>query len=171
MYPSTSPDGVLSKIKLTDNRNVTAELLEFSEDTLYFLYNSKIYKTHISDTRKIHLKELEAPARGAILVMSGIVSASIGVVTLTEGGTAQGESLTFGIGLTAVGILSMTSGIRGNPLLICRYPFDEEELNRLLSSCRYPQGLTNQQRQLLLKRYRQDEIIDALNNNIPILKN
>lgn len=161
-YPSTSPYGVQATIKLIDNRTVSAELIEFTNDSLYFMYQSRLFRTHISDTRKIHLKELEAPARGASLILSGLVSTITGI-----GAFAADDALAYGLFFTSVGVLSMSSGFRGNPLAICKYPLDELELNRLISACRYPQGLSPGQRRFLLNKLRQDNCFDAIDNTIP----
>jgi len=148
------PQGENVSIQLTDGQNLKGELLMIdkeiifngSDGTLYKIKNEKIRTIHISD---YSLQKEKIITLIPLVLVNGIIAIA--------GFKGDDPEHNFVIGVLT--ILPIPTFFFGDPKVDFRPPFKEKDLEKLKLYSRYPQGLTIEQQEEILRYQNQDTFL------------
>jgi hypothetical protein len=149
------PEGETASIELYNSQAPVGEILAVSDSMLYFMYANKINVVDLSYVRKIFVHGYSiSPGTKMLaaippLFLEGLVMA----VAFSEEAPAWGYISIGAMVLTIYGIST------GNPKVSFSPPLKEKELKKLKLYCRYPQGLTLEQWNELLRLNGQEDFL------------
>jgi hypothetical protein len=151
------PSGEQATVTLCDMTKHKVELLVVSDSVLHVVEGGRISFVNLSDVQNVYVHgyRISGPQMmlGAIPVL--FLEGMVAYLTFSEG-WFQWCGL-FSVILIPLTIHSYAKGA-GEPEVSFSSPFDETEVRKLKLYVRYPQGLTDQQRNRLLRFHGQADL-------------
>ncbi len=157
LYKGTSPYGVKSIIELKSSITLSAELLVVFDTSIWLVKNNVLYNAPFERIKKIRAIELEGKSRSLLMIGSGIASL---IAAGLYFGDCNSESTIAGTGFLAVGLSSIIFGATAPPRYRFNPPLSKRKYLQLSNYCRYPMGLNNKQKELILEYYKQDHAVN-----------
>ncbi len=148
------PYGEKIDIELNSGDKYEGELYAINEESLFLLYQSKIYKVNFLDLKSIYVNDYSVWDKKAIVMLpsifiNGVLAASI----------IKDKSPVWNIVGYVLLPLTIYAFLTGDPLVDFYPPIDNEEIDKLKLYCRYPQGLSINKLKHLLEYHHQKKIL------------
>jgi len=150
------PEGDDVSVARSDKRKYNGELISVNENELYLKYDSKFYKTELASVSGIYVKNYSLRTKKIITLMPSIAISSILAFSPEF---SDGDNLPIII-MAMSSLTTIAALFVGDPDVNFPIPSHDKDLNKLKLYCRYPQGLTEEQKRLILRDNNQEKFLN-----------
>jgi hypothetical protein len=149
--------GENASIQLTDGQNLKGELLMIDNEVIFNGSDGTLYQINNKKIRNIHIFDYSLQKEKIISLMPLVLINSIIAVAGFKGDDSEHK-----IAIVILSILPIPTFFFGDPKVDFNPPFKDKDLNKLKLYCRYPKGLTDEQRDEILRYHNQDTFVMIL---------
>ena len=142
------------------------ELLEINDSTFFFLHREELCKVPIHDILNVYVHGFSLQDAKLWPTITLAILDVLAFGAASESGLLEEDPLFAPLVLGTPLLLLSFAYFTGDPKVSFSPPLDENYIEKLKSYCRYPQGLNQEQRKMLLKHYNQENFqlfIEVLN--------